>query len=67
MAARLIWQRFLALIAAALAAGRSPLPPPVTQIFLMRHGERAAGDDPVLTAEGKRRAAAPAERRKVAA
>lgn len=66
MAPGLIRRHFLALamagLAAACAATPSLPPPPVTQIFLVRHVEKAVGDDPALTAAGQRRAAALAER-----
>jgi len=72
MAAGLIRRSILAglLALSACAASPSYLPPPdfmpetaaVTRIFLVRHAEKAAGDDPALTPAGRLRASALVER-----
>jgi len=46
----------LSVAAMALAACLSPPPPPETVIYLVRHAEKQAGDDPSLTTEGLARA-----------
>lgn len=68
MAADLKWRGRLALIAAALLAACTALPagemltentgPDHARIFLVRHAEKQAGEDPVLTPEGAVRAEA---------
>lgn len=75
MAAHLIRRNFLALLAAGLlsACMASPSPAPaeaaapeasaaVIRLFLVRHGEKEAGADPGLTADGTARAQVLAER-----
>ncbi len=54
----------LAVLAAALVAGCAPSVPPAppeTTVYLVRHAEKEAGDDPALTAGGAARAAALAD------
>lgn len=50
----------MVLLLAACAAGRTPaagVGPAVTVVYLVRHAEKAGGDDPPLTAAGRARAA----------
>jgi probable phosphoglycerate mutase len=65
MAATLIRRGILALLGAALLAACASAPAPaantatdaaVTRIYLVRHGEKEAGEDPSLTAQGRVRA-----------
>ncbi len=64
MAADMIRRHVLALIGAALVAAcagkpaQVPEPEAATRLFLVRHAEKAAGDDPALTAGGALRAEA---------
>jgi 2,3-bisphosphoglycerate-dependent phosphoglycerate mutase len=62
VAAPLIRRRFLALIGAvwlaACAAAPAPADDSMIRIFLVRHAEKQAGEDPALTAAGELRAAA---------
>ena len=57
----ILLMRVLSLFLAALLVGcASPIPsgPPETTVYLVRHAEKEAGDDPVLTEQGAARAQA---------